>query len=145
MFCSLLWHSFHYVVICWSLLTLQWCVFSHELTAYMREPPGRNGWQFADNILKCIFFKWKLWYMIQIWLEFVPWGPVDSWSALVQVMAWCHQAPSHYLSWCWWRSMSPYGVTWPQWVKYIYERGPWTECWRGENWVAMPSNKIYVE
>ena len=60
-------------------------------------------------------------------------------------MAWCHQAPSHYLGWCWWRSMSPYGVTWPQWVKYIYERGPWTECWKGENWVAMPSNKIYVE
>ena len=31
-------------------------------------------------------------------------------TTLVQVMAWCHQAPSHYLSQCWPRSMSPYGA-----------------------------------
>ena len=32
-------------------------------------------------------------------------------------MAWCHQATSHYLNKCWPRSMSPYGVTRPRWVK----------------------------
>ena len=37
-------------------------------------------------------------------------------STLVQVMAWCHQATSHYLSQCWHRSLSPYAVTRPQWV-----------------------------
>ena len=37
-------------------------------------------------------------------------------STLVQVMAWCHQAASHYLSRCWPRSMSPYGITRSQWV-----------------------------
>ena len=37
-------------------------------------------------------------------------------STLVQVMAWCCQATSHYLSQCWPRPMSPYGVTRPQWV-----------------------------
>ena len=31
-------------------------------------------------------------------------------------MAWCRQAPSHYLKQCWPRSMSPYGITRPQWV-----------------------------
>ena len=31
-------------------------------------------------------------------------------------MAGCCQATSHYLSQCWPRSMSPYGVTRPQWV-----------------------------
>ena len=31
-------------------------------------------------------------------------------------MAWCLQATSHYLSQCWPKSMSPYGVTTPQWV-----------------------------
>ena len=31
-------------------------------------------------------------------------------------MAWCRQATSHYLSQCWPRSMSPNGVTRPQWV-----------------------------
>ena len=41
----------------------------------------------------------------------------DDESTLVQVMAWCHQATSHYLSQCWPRYMSPYGVTRPQWVK----------------------------
>ena len=40
--------------------------------------------------------------------------------ALVQVMAWCHQATSHYLSQCWPKSMSLYGITRPQWVNYLY-------------------------
>ena len=35
-------------------------------------------------------------------------------------MAWCHQATSHYLSQCWPRPLSPYGVTRPQWVKMTY-------------------------
>ena len=43
----------------------------------------------------------------------------DDKSTLVQVMAWCHQATSHYLSQCWPRSMPPYGVTRPQWVNTL--------------------------
>ena len=43
----------------------------------------------------------------------------DDQSTLVQVMAWWRQATSHYLSQCWPRSLSPYGVTRPQWVKKI--------------------------
>ena len=41
----------------------------------------------------------------------------DERSTLVQVMAWCHQAASHCLSQWWPRSLSPYGITRPQWVK----------------------------
>ena len=41
------------------------------------------------------------------------------WTLLVQVMAWCRQATSHYLNQCWSRSPTPYGVTRPQWVKQI--------------------------
>ena len=37
-------------------------------------------------------------------------------KSLVQVMVWCRQATSHYLSQCWPRSMSPHGVTRLQWV-----------------------------
>ena len=40
----------------------------------------------------------------------------DDESTLVQVMAWCRQATSHYLSQCWPSSMSPYGITRPQWI-----------------------------
>ena len=43
----------------------------------------------------------------------------DDKSALVQVMVWCRQATSHYLSQCWPSSMSPYGVTRPQWVNSL--------------------------
>ena len=48
----------------------------------------------------------------------------DDQSTLVQVMAWCHQATSHYLSQCWLRSLSPYGITRPQWVDS-------EKCWVG--------------
>ena len=41
----------------------------------------------------------------------------DEKSTLVQVMRWCLQATSHYLSQCWPRSMSPCFVSRPQWVK----------------------------
>ena len=34
-------------------------------------------------------------------------------------MAWCRQATSLYLSQCWPRSMSPNGITRPQWVKPV--------------------------
>ena len=46
-------------------------------------------------------------------------------SILVQVMAWCRQATSHYLSRCWPRSRS-YGITRHQWVKKVtyFESSP---------------------
>ena len=46
------------------------------------------------------------------------WMPSNDKSTLVQVMAWCCQATSHYLSQCWPSLMSPYGVTRPQWVNW---------------------------
>ena len=39
-------------------------------------------------------------------------------STLVQVMAWCRQATSHYLSQCWPWSLSSYGVIRQQLVKW---------------------------
>ena len=45
----------------------------------------------------------------------MPQDLADDKSILVQVMAWCRQATSHYLSQCWPRYLSPYGVTGPQW------------------------------
>ena len=44
----------------------------------------------------------------------MPQNTIDDKSALVQVIAWCRQAPSHYLSQCWHRFMSPCGVSRPQ-------------------------------
>ena len=47
------------------------------------------------------------------WMSF---DLTDDKSTLAQVMAWCHQATSHYLNQCWPRSLSPYGFTRLQWV-----------------------------
>ena len=49
-------------------------------------------------------------------LRCMPRDLTDDKSTLVKVMTWCRQATSHYLSQCWPSSMSPYGVTRPQWV-----------------------------
>ena len=49
-------------------------------------------------------------------LQWMPQGLTDDMSTLVQVMACCRQATSHYLSQCWLSSSSPYGVARPQWV-----------------------------
>ena len=49
----------------------------------------------------------------------MPQDLIDDKSTLVQVMAWCRQATNHYLSQCWTRSLSPYGVTRPQWVNSL--------------------------
>ena len=54
-------------------------------------------------------------------LRWIPRDLTDDKSTLVQIMAWCRQAPSHYLSQCWPSSMSPYGIIRPQWVNVIRE------------------------
>ena len=55
----------------------------------------------------------------QIALRWMSEDFTDDKSTLCQVLAWCRQARSHYLSQCWPRSILPYGVTRPQWVSYI--------------------------
>ena len=52
-------------------------------------------------------------------LTWMPQDLTDDKSTLVQVMAWCRQATSHYLNHCWPRSSTPYGVTRPQWVNFV--------------------------
>ena len=49
-------------------------------------------------------------------LRWTPWDLMADESTLVQVMAWYHQATSHYLNQCWLRSLKPCGVTRPLWV-----------------------------
>ena len=51
--------------------------------------------------------------------RWMSWDLPNGKSTLVQVMAWCRQATSHYLSQCWPRSVSPYGVTRAQWVNCL--------------------------
>ena len=79
--------------------------------------PGKFEWNY-----QYVIFKWILaidgWGIsCEIALIWMPLDFTDDQSTLVQVMAWCHQATNHYLSQCWPRFLSPYGITGPQWVK----------------------------
>ena len=55
-------------------------------------------------------------------------GLTDDKSTLVQVMAWCRQATSHYLSQCWSSSMSPCGVIRQQWVNSLWSSDQGSFC-----------------
>ena len=59
---------------------------------------------------------WGISYKIA--LRWMPLYLTDDKSTLVQIMVWCRQATSHYLSQWWLSPLSPYGVTRPQWVNH---------------------------
>ena len=96
--------------------------------------PGRFEWNFRQIIFKLILviFGWGISY--EIALRWMSLDLTDDRSTLVQVMAWCRQATSHYLSQCWPRSMSPYGVTRPQWVNTKHEV---RACFHLHGWAGL--------
>ena len=65
----------------------------------------------------------------------------DDKSKLVQVMAWCHQAPSHYMSQCWPRSLSPIGVSRPQWVNLYVLKG-FEKIWRHISMISITCQNV---
>ena len=78
--------------------------------------PGKFEWNFRHAIFKQILVIDGWGITCEIALIWISLDFADDPSTLVQVMAWCRQATSHYLSQCWPRSLSPYGITRPQWV-----------------------------
>ena len=78
--------------------------------------PERSGCHFKD----AIFINLALWIVI-LWSyddthSWMPRDLTDGKSTWVQVMTWCRQAASHYLSQCWPCPRSPNGITKPHWV-----------------------------
>ena len=96
-----------------------WCIhWSYNIDHSLA--PGKFEWNLKHVIFKQILVidGWGISYEISlIWMSL---GFTGDKSTLVQVMAWCHQASSHYLSQCWLSPLSPYGVTRRQWVKMAY-------------------------
>ena len=93
--------------------------------------PGEFEWNFRYVIFKRILVidGWDVSCEITvIWMSL---NFTDDQSTVVQVMAWCRQATRHYLSQCWPRSLSPYGVK-PHWVKY----------WEMTKALQLPSGKL---
>ena len=78
--------------------------------------PWEIEWNFRYVIFERILVIDDRGISCEIALIWVSLDFTDDQSTLVQVMAWCHQATSHYLSQCRPKSLSPYGITSPQWV-----------------------------
>ena len=76
--------------------------------------PGRFQWNFVWIIFKLISVIDGRDITCEIVLRWISLDLSDVKSILVQVMAWCRQATSHYLNQCWPRSLSPYDITRPQ-------------------------------
>ena len=117
------------------VLVMAWCrqATSHYLSQCwprsLRTPYGVTRPQLVnslapgrfENNFQNVFFKLISWIdtlsnPCETVLRRMPQNPSDDKSTLVQVMAWCRQATSHYLSQCWPRSLSPYGVARPRWI-----------------------------
>ena len=78
--------------------------------------PGRFQFNFRKVLFKLTLVNGGCGIFYEIALRWMPQDLTNDKSTLVQVMAWCRQATSHYLTQCWPRSMSPNGVTRSQWV-----------------------------
>ena len=91
----------------YAVITLSCYVAIHHFNSLA---PGRFQFNFRKIIFKLtlVYGGWGISY--EIALRWMPLDLTDVKSTLVQVMAWCRQATSHYLSQCWPRSMSPKGV-----------------------------------
>ena len=93
--------------------------------------PGRPGCHFKNTIFNHVLLIGFFRSANDDAPRWMPWNLTDDKSTLVQVMAWCCQATSHYLSQCWPSSMLPYGVARPQWVNTIRTSGrnQWVKLW----------------
>ena len=76
--------------------------------------PGKFESKFIYVIFKRISVTDGWGISCELALRWMSLDLTDDRSSLVPVMAWCRQATSHYLSQCWPRSLSSYGVTLPQ-------------------------------
>ena len=84
--------------------------------------PGifKMNFRYHGKFFKVYFSDWWLRYLSWSWpqmnVTWPFWWSINISSGAIWQQAWCHLATSCYLSQCWPRAMSPYGVTWPQCV-----------------------------
>ena len=93
-----------------------------ELTMFILNSlaPGNFEYNFRHVVFKQILVIDGWGICCEIALIWMSLDFTDDQSTLVQVMAWCRQATSHYLSQWWPRSLSPYVVTRPQWIEHSH-------------------------
>ena len=100
--------------------TLKITASSHKGQWVNSLAPGKFEWNFRHVFFKQILVTDGWGISCEIGITWMSLDFADDQSTLVQIMAWCRQATSHYLSQCWPRSLLPYGVTRPQWVNLTH-------------------------
>ena len=94
-----------------------WGIWVNEWNRLLNSlAPGRSGCDFKNTIFILVLLADIFRSSHDNALRWMPQYFTGDKSTLVQVMAWCRQATSHYLCQCQPRSLSPYGVTKPQCV-----------------------------
>ena len=78
--------------------------------------PRQNGRHFPDDIFKCIFLNENVWISIKISLNFVPKGPINNISPLVQIIAWRRPGDKPWSEPMMVSLLTHICVTRPQWV-----------------------------
>ena len=78
--------------------------------------PSQNGRRFADDPFKCIFLNENVRISIKISLKFVPKGPINNKSALIQIMAWCRSGDKPLFEAMVFSLLTHICFTRPQWV-----------------------------
>ena len=97
-----------------------WTRNGYHISHIYSSPLNKMAAGSADNIFKCIFMNEKFCISIQVSLKFVPQGPINNKSALVQVMAWCQTgSPTHICSTGGDEWMASYGVYFQETLPFI--------------------------
>ena len=86
------------------------CIWYTSHSGFSSLAPGKFEWNFRHVIFRD-FSDWCWGISCGIALIWMSLDFTDDQSTLVQVIAWCHQATSHYLSQSWPRSLLPYYIT----------------------------------
>ena len=90
--------------------------------------PRQNGFQFPNDISKCIFLNENVLIAIRISLEFIPKDPINNIPALVQIMAWRRPGDKPLSEPMMIISLKHIRVTWPQWVSIHVKSFLSTKC-----------------
>ena len=81
--------------------------------------PRQNGCHFTDDTFKYIFLNENVKILVKTSLKFVPEGPIDNITALVQIMAWRRPGDKPLSEPMMVRLPTHICITRPQWVNFV--------------------------
>ena len=106
----------YFLTMTWPLIG--WAQILYKLFNTLR--PRQNGRHFPDGTFKRIFLNENARVTIEIWLKFIPKGPINNIPAFVQIMAWRRPGDKPLSEPIAVRLPTHICVTRPQWVKPFF-------------------------